>query len=138
MYADRMTDSMKRALDETSRRRAKQVKFNQEHGITPVSIHKAIRDLTDQMTPAAVSEMRGEYKTGKHKDVSSRSELQKVVAELEKQMKEAAKNLRVRARGSNAGRNVRITSPSRSRRVAQAMGENQTSIRRRVIHNHGC
>jgi excinuclease ABC subunit B len=93
MYADRITDSMRRAIDETSRRRAKQVKFNLEHGITPVSIHKAIRDLTDQLTPQAVSEMRGEYKTGKHKDVTSRSELQKVIAEMEKQMKEAARNL---------------------------------------------
>jgi excinuclease ABC subunit B len=93
MYADRITDSMRRAMDETSRRRAKQVKFNQEHGITPVSIHKAIRDLTDQMSPQAVSEMKGEYKTGKHKDVTTRSELQKVISEMERQMKEAAKNL---------------------------------------------
>jgi len=93
MYADRITDSMKRAIDETSRRRAKQVRFNQEHGIVPVSIHKAIRDLTDQMSPKAVSEMKGEYKTGKHKDVTSRIELQRVIAEMEKQMKEAAKNL---------------------------------------------
>lgn len=93
MYADRITDSMRRAMDETSRRRAKQVKYNQEHGIVPVSIHKAIRDLTDQMSPRAVSEMKGEYKTGKHKDVTSRAELQKVIAEMERQMKEAAKNL---------------------------------------------
>ncbi len=93
MYADRMTDSMKRAIDETNRRRAKQIRYNEEHGITPVSIHKAIRDLTDQMTPAAVAEARGEYKAGRRKDVTSRSELQKVIAELEKQMKEAAKNL---------------------------------------------
>ncbi len=93
MYADRMTDSMKRAIDETTRRRAKQVKFNQEHRITPVSIHKAIRDLTDQMSAKAVAETRGEYKTGKHKDVTSRSELQKVITEMERQMKEAAKNL---------------------------------------------
>ena len=93
MYADRITDSMRRAIDETSRRRAKQVKFNLEHGITPVSIHKAIRDLTDQMSSKAVSEMRGEYKAGKHKDLTSRSELQKVLAEMERQMKEAAKNL---------------------------------------------
>src|SRR5512136_3011813 len=93
MYADRVTDSMRRAIDETSRRRAKQVRFNQEHGITPVSIHKAIRDMTDQMSPQAVSEMKGEYKTGKHKDVTTRSELQKVISEMEKQMKEAAKNL---------------------------------------------
>jgi excinuclease ABC subunit B len=94
MYADRMTDSMKRAIDETSRRRAKQVKFNQEHGITPVSIHKAIRDLTDTLAPKAVAEMRGEYKAGSRRaEVASRSELQKVIAELETQMKEAAKNL---------------------------------------------
>jgi excinuclease ABC subunit B len=94
MYADRMTDSMKRAIDETSRRRAKQVKWNQEHGIIPVSIHKAIRDLTDQLAPKAVAELRGEYKaSSKRADVTSRNELQKVIAELEKQMKEAAKNL---------------------------------------------
>ncbi|MGB8214121.1 MAG: excinuclease ABC subunit UvrB [Anaerolineales bacterium] len=94
MYADRITDSMKRAIDETSRRRAKQVRYNQEHGITPVSIHKAIRDLTDQLAPKAVAEMRGEYKAaGKRAEAASRGELQKVVAELEKQMKEAAKNL---------------------------------------------
>ncbi|MGA2504907.1 MAG: excinuclease ABC subunit UvrB [Anaerolineales bacterium] len=93
MYADRITDSMKRAIDETSRRRTKQVNFNKEHGIIPASIHKAIRDLTDQMSPQAVSEMKGEYKTGRHRDVTSRSELQKVIAEMEKQMKEAAKNL---------------------------------------------
>jgi len=93
MYADRMTDSMKRAIEETNRRRAKQLKYNQEHGIVPVSIHKAIRDLTDQMAPAAVAEMRGEYKAGRRKEVTSRTELQRLVAELEKQMKEAAKNL---------------------------------------------
>jgi len=50
MYADRVTDSMQRAISETDRRRAKQVKFNEEHGITPVSIHKSIRDLTDQFS----------------------------------------------------------------------------------------
>jgi excinuclease ABC subunit B len=93
MYADRMTDSMKRAIDETSRRRAKQVKFNQDHGIVPVSIHKAIRDLTDQFSARGVAETRGEYKTGKHKDLTTRSEMQRVIAELDRQMKEAAKNL---------------------------------------------
>jgi excinuclease ABC subunit B len=94
MYADRVTDSMKRAIDETSRRRAKQVKWNEEHGIIPVSIHKAIRDLTDQLAPKALAEMRGEYKTaGKQAEVTSRNELQRVIAELEKQMKEAARNL---------------------------------------------
>lgn len=93
MYADRLTDSMRRAIDETNRRRAKQLKYNQEHGITPVSIHKAIRDLTDQLAPSAVAEGRGEYKTRKRAEAASRSELQRLVAELEKEMRAAAKNL---------------------------------------------
>src|SRR3990172_8166108 len=94
MYADRMTDSMKFAIDETNRRRAKQVKYNEENGIVPVSIHKAIHDLTEGMSAKAVSEMRGEYKV---KSAGARSvprnELQKIISEMEKQMKEAAKNL---------------------------------------------
>jgi excinuclease ABC subunit B len=93
MYADRMTDSMKRAIDETNRRRAKQVKFNQDHGITPVSIVKAVRDLTDSLSSKAAAESRGEYKADKHKDVTSNKQLRQVIVELEKQMKEAAKNL---------------------------------------------
>jgi excinuclease ABC subunit B len=99
MYADRITDSMKRAIDETNRRRAKQVKFNQEHGITPISIHKAIRDITDQLSAEgrekamAVGEAKGEYKARHEKDKFSQTELQRLIAEMEKQMKEAAKNL---------------------------------------------
>jgi excinuclease ABC subunit B len=92
MYADRMTDSMKRAIEETNRRRAKQVKYNEENGIVPVSIHKAIHDLTEEMSAKAVSEMRGEYKV-KAAGGIPRGELQKIINELEKQMKEAAKNL---------------------------------------------
>ncbi|MCL4275429.1 MAG: excinuclease ABC subunit UvrB [Anaerolineales bacterium] len=94
MYADRMTDSMKRAIDETNRRRAKQVKFNEENGIVPISIHKEIHDLTEEMSAKAVSEMRGEYKV---KSIGAggmpRGELRKIVAEVERHMKEAAKNL---------------------------------------------
>ena len=92
MYADRMTDSMKRAIDETNRRRAKQVKYNEEHGITPVSIHKAIHDLTEEMTVKSVGEAKAGYNV---KTVGGlpRNEVQKIIGELEKQMKEAAKNL---------------------------------------------
>jgi excinuclease ABC subunit B len=92
MYADRITDSMKRAIDETNRRRAKQMKYNEENGIIPVSIHKEIHDLTEEMSEKAVSEMRGEYKTRSLTDMP-RNELQKIINEMEKQMKEAAKNL---------------------------------------------
>ena len=90
MYADKMTDSMKRAIDETNRRRAKQVKYNTEHGITPISISKAIHDLTEELTAKAVGEEKGEYKT---KGDIPRNELKQIVHEMEKQMKEAAKNL---------------------------------------------
>jgi excinuclease ABC subunit B len=103
MYADRMTDSMNAAIGETNRRRAKQVKFNEEHGIVPVSIHKAIRDITDSLSAegreraiagaAAVAEERGKYKAGKAAEAASQGELKRLVAEMEKQMKEAAKNL---------------------------------------------
>src|SRR5512143_2217389 len=92
MYADRITDSMKFAIDETNRRRAKQVKYNEENGIVPVSIHKAIHDLTEQMSEKAVSEMRGEYKAKNLGDMP-RNEWMKIINEMEKQMKEAAKNL---------------------------------------------
>ncbi len=94
MYADRMTDSMKRAIDETNRRRAKQVAYNLDHGIQPISIFKAVRDLTDQLSPHAVAESRPDYKTTREKNTTMpKSELQRVIAEVEKQMKEAAKNL---------------------------------------------
>jgi excinuclease ABC subunit B len=92
MYADRMTDSMKRAIDETNRRRAKQVKYNEEKGIIPFSITKAIHDLTEEMSAKAVGEMKGEYKV-KGVNGMPRNELRQIVHELEKQMKEAAKNL---------------------------------------------
>ena len=91
MYADKLTDSMRRAIDETNRRRAKQVTFNQEHGIQPVSIYKAVRDLTDQLSVRAVAESKPEYRVRGER--MERSEMQRVITELEKQMKEAAKNL---------------------------------------------
>jgi excinuclease ABC subunit B len=99
MYADRMTDSMNFAIGETNRRRAKQVKFNTEHGIVPISIHKAIRDITDSLSVSArdnarsLGESKAEYRTDKKAGAADREEVKKVIAELEHQMKEAAKNL---------------------------------------------
>lgn len=99
MYADRITDSMNAAITETNRRRAKQMKYNQEHGITPVSIHKAIRDITDSLSmegrerAMSVGEEKGKYRAGKAAEAASQGELKRLIAEMEKQMKEAAKNL---------------------------------------------
>jgi excinuclease ABC subunit B len=88
MYADRMTDSMKLAIDETYRRRGKQMEYNEAHGITPVGITKSIRDLSDQVR--AVAEERIEYDVS---DAIPKDELARLVKDLEGQMKQAAKNL---------------------------------------------
>jgi excinuclease ABC subunit B len=89
MYADVMTDSMKAAIDETNRRREKQIKFNEEHGIEPASIVKAVRDLTDQF---AVAEPQSEYRATAPLDMP-RDELARLIRELEKQMRSAAESL---------------------------------------------
>jgi excinuclease ABC subunit B len=88
MYADRMTDSMKLAIDETYRRRGIQMEYNEEHGITPVGISKSIRDLSDQVR--AVAEERVQYDVS---DSIPKDELARLVKDLEGQMKQAAKNL---------------------------------------------
>jgi len=94
MYADRITDSMKRAIDETNRRRAKQEAYNKAHGIEPVSIVKAVRDLTDSLASGRiVAEGRESYKIAKDKSTIPAAELKRIIQELEQQMKEAAKNL---------------------------------------------
>jgi excinuclease ABC subunit B len=88
MYADAVTDSMKRAIDETNRRREKQVAHNREHGIVPASIVKEIRDLTDRLKVAA--EERAEYTVQRR---IPKDEMARLIKELEKQMKEAAAQL---------------------------------------------
>ena len=96
MYADRITDSMAKALDETNRRRKKQHEYNVSRGIEPVSIRKAIHDLTQQLSGAAsIAEKRagyGDQKPGQG-EFMPRKEFDRVVAELENQMKAAAKEL---------------------------------------------
>jgi excinuclease ABC subunit B len=88
MYADRLTDSMKLAIDETYRRRGIQIEYNEAHGITPVGITKSIRDLSDQVR--AVAEVRVQYDVS---DAIPKDELARLVKDLEGQMKQAAKNL---------------------------------------------
>ncbi len=87
MYADRITDSMRAAMDETERRRAKQAAYNAEHGIVPETITKAIRDIHDGLR--RVAEERAELQvTGK-----TTEEVADMMSRLEAQMKEAARNL---------------------------------------------
>ncbi|MBI5030209.1 MAG: excinuclease ABC subunit UvrB [Chloroflexi bacterium] len=87
MYADNMTDSMKRAIDETNRRRKIQQAYNEERNIVPQGIVKEVRDLTNRVRVAA--EAKSEYKTGGLGTIQ-KSEGDKLLNELEKQMKEAA------------------------------------------------
>lgn len=89
MYADVMTDSMRLAIDETMRRRALQEKYNQEHGITPKTIKKAVRDLIS--ISKAVAET--EDKMMKDPESMSKKELEKLIAQVKKQMQAAAADL---------------------------------------------
>src|SRR3954447_387720 len=92
MYADRMTDSMKVAIEETNRRRAIQEKYNLEHGITPQTIIKEIRDINDRLR--AVAEAPGAYgANGRELSEMSRDQIEKLVGQLEAQMRNAAKEL---------------------------------------------
>jgi len=88
MYADVITDSMRRAIDETTRRRDIQMRYNREHGITPSTIVKEVHDLTQRLQ--AVAEDRAEYRVGT--DIP-KHEATRVIADLEAQMKAAAQNL---------------------------------------------
>ena len=93
MYADTITDSMRAALDETQRRREVQMAYNEEHGITPKTIQKAVRDLISVSRKVAASELQME----KDPESMSVAELEKLIKKLEKQMKKAAAELNFEA-----------------------------------------
>lgn len=92
LYADKVTDSMKYAIDETNRRRAKQHAYNVAHNIKPMTIIKGIYDLSERLTTStAIAEEKADYRSVKK--AIPRNELKHSLAELEREMKEAAKRL---------------------------------------------
>ena len=93
MYADTITDSMRNAIGETDRRRAIQKKYNEEHGITPQSVKKSVRDLISISKKVAAEELRLE----KDPESMSRKELEKLIKDITKQMKKAAAELNFEA-----------------------------------------
>jgi len=93
LYADTMTDSMKRAIEETERRRAIQEAYNREHGITPTSIVKQVRDLTDRVRAMVTEEQKVETSGTVSAAMLPKDELHRMIKELETEMKNAAKAL---------------------------------------------
>ena len=89
MYADNWTDSMKTAVEETERRRAIQEAYNEEHGITPRTIQKAVRDLISISKEVA----RTEKQLEKDPESMTKEELEKLIGQVQKQMKKAAADL---------------------------------------------
>lgn len=93
MYADKMTDSMRVAIEETERRRAIQQQYNEEHGITPTTIQKSVRELISISKKVAKSEM--DFK--KEPESMNRIELEKLIADIQKKMNKAAAELNFEA-----------------------------------------
>ena len=94
LYADRMTDSMKAAIGETDRRRAKQVTFNVEHGITPIGVTKRIKDLIDGVYDSEGAETeRKAAQQGARYEAMSEKQVAREIRQLEKQMLDYARNL---------------------------------------------
>ncbi|CAM2936736.1 excinuclease ABC subunit UvrB [Paenibacillus sediminis] len=90
MYADHITESMDKAIKETARRRKIQMAYNEEHGITPQTIKKKVRDVIEA---TKVAEAKTDYLTGTDVEKLSKKDRQSMIARLEVEMKEAAKNL---------------------------------------------
>ncbi len=102
LYADQVTDSMRHAIEETNRRREKQTRYNQEHGIVPQSIVKSVRDLTQRLqlavaeekVPYSVGGDGAESRTAPPLSALPRAERMRIIRDLEKEMHKSAEDLR--------------------------------------------
>jgi Excinuclease ABC subunit B len=93
MYANTVTDSMRRAIDETNRRRALQEAYNTAHGIVPTAIVKQVRDLTDRVRTMVADEMKADVGDAALLERMSVEEINRMIKELEKEMRGAAQAL---------------------------------------------
>ena len=104
MYADKITDSMRVAIDETARRRKVQQTYNEEHGITPTTIQKSVRELIAISKKVAAEEM--DFK--KDPESMSAKELEKLIADIQKKMQKAAAELNFEAAAEYRDQMVRL------------------------------
>ena len=93
LYADKMTDSMKRAIDETNRRRQIQEAYNEKHNISPVGITKAVHDITERLANVSQDEKKAPRSARELAATMEQRELERMIKEMENQMKAAAKEL---------------------------------------------
>ncbi len=93
LYADRMTDSMKRAIDETNRRREIQEAYNTEHNISPVGITKAVHDITERLANVDLDDKKAPRSARELAATMEQRELQRMIKEMENQMRAAAKEM---------------------------------------------
>ena len=109
LYADRITDSMKRAMGETERRRTKQIAFNKLHGIEPKGVQKRIKDIIDGVYDVKEKrqEMQVEQERARYEDMSEK-DLSNEIKRLEKQMNAEAKNLEFEKAASTRDRLTKV------------------------------
>ncbi len=121
MYADKITDSMRVAIDETERRRAIQQAYNEEHGITPTTIKKSVRDLIAISKKVAQEELN----FAKSPESMNRGELEKLIKEVEKKMKAAAADLNFEAAAELRDRMVDL------RRMLEDTEDNDRALKKK-------
>ena len=129
MYADKITDSMKKAIDETQRRRAIQMEFNEEHGIVPQTVRKGISDLTDILENDDDSQ-RSSEEINKELAQLSRAEVMNLITSLEAQMLEASAGMDFEQAASLRDQVVKLRTQLEGRSEEDVLGELKKSARK--------